>query len=159
ETCGRLVKFRLLGRTYRWWIWRRLYFRTEQWPSRTQGDYMYDSLLTEAPCASADCPQWNQETGHTICAGDGTGRDCASNPPSTGGCANGDSGHGCANSLFLQGGLLSMTGASVIHNGTDPLVMSATDLASTGFVVCLQGTTYQGANGLGIFRDDGILCV
>lgn len=42
---GRVVKFKLFGKKYKWWIWKRTYHRMAGWESKTAADYVRDYVL------------------------------------------------------------------------------------------------------------------
>lgn len=83
-------------------------------------------------------------TGLAYCFGDGTGTPCP--------CGNtGANGHGCANSIFAAGGLLTATGSASVAG--DTVLLTASSM-SGGISVYFQGT---GQASLPL--DDGLFCL
>lgn len=42
---GKKVKFKLFGKTYEWYVWRRTYHQLAGWETRAAADYVYDYVL------------------------------------------------------------------------------------------------------------------
>lgn len=42
---GKKVSFKLFGKSYDWWIWRRTYHQLSGWETRAAADYVYDYVI------------------------------------------------------------------------------------------------------------------
>jgi hypothetical protein len=84
----------------------------------------------------------------TFCFGDGSGTACP--------CGNsGISGHGCANSVFPGGGLLSASGLASVS--ADSIQLQSISLSPSAPLLYFQGTTQLNA-GAGVVFGDGLRC-
>jgi hypothetical protein len=72
-------------------------------------------------------------------------------------CANsGAAGHGCANSTFAAGALLSATGTAKVS--ADTVTLLGSDVPPGKLMLYFQGTSRPGG-GFGVTLNDGVLCV
>lgn len=98
---------------------------------------------------AANLASWRScgTVGTVACPGDGSNAACP--------CGNtGASGHGCANSAFAGGAVLSSNGLASL--GSDTLQLVAAGMSGTS-ALFFQGTAQLGGGG-GIMLDDGLWC-